>query len=134
MRKLYLFILSFSFYFVSCLYEPQTYYIFKVENQTNQKIIINYKTIDDEYEKSDTIQPLMTFEKKILEHSAFIDYKDSLVLKFFTKLSIQSSFKKMSKDPFNRKNWKEDLSLIKGHIFFRGGKCKYNFVVETNDF
>ena len=133
MKKIFLFILSISFYFASCIYEPMTNYVFKIENHTNKNIIITYKTIKDSYEKSDTIEPEMKFEKDISKRNWFKDYKDSLIKKFFTKISIQCDLKEISKDPFNRMNWKEDKSKLERVFFNIGGQCEYDFEVNTND-
>ncbi len=138
MKKVFLIILPISLYIVSCVFEsPITYYRFKIENQTNQIIIINYKSIKDTYEKSDTIQPKKIFEKELEQYGCYKDYKDSLILKFFTKLSIQNDIKQtILRDPFQSKNW--DKKLIKKLKAYTckdaGGIFLNTFIISPDDF
>ena len=118
----------------NCVMEaPPTWYIFKIKNKYKDTIFINYKTIEDSYQKKDTILPNKEFTKILLTPmQCFVDYKDSLISHFFNHLELNINGGGTSKDIKDYKNW-DFISNLKSKGKCLWDTCYYEYYINESD-
>jgi hypothetical protein len=118
---------------LSCVMEsPLTYYSFTIKNSTNTAIVVESKTIDDNYIRFDTLNKGQAINRKILQLQCFADYKDTLIRSFFKNLKLSIPNKSLYIDPLNRKNWNENLESLTGSNC-KSGTCFYSLTINEKE-
>jgi hypothetical protein len=117
--------------FIVCCEQPSTLYTFKIKNNT-QSILIFESIAKDCWDSTyDTIKTSHEFIKRYPNH-CYINYKDSLISRFFLILKVKPPNGFVNIDVFKRSNWIENKNLV-GLFPCKGGDVSYALIINESD-
>ena len=109
-----------------CTLDPSpTLITFKICNMTENTLLIESESINENSYKRDTLLPNQKINFQTINFNCYKGLNDSLIQLFFKKISIKCANKNLNIELFKTSSWKESKEMN------RFGECKRGKVTYT---